>query len=255
MASTSNREQADSFLRSRVEDCISLCDRRNKPSFFGFLDEAEQAIVLRALKGFDQDRYAFFGGFEDAERRILGIFPDYMPPQSAAYPLVSVAFYHRSDRALTHRDFLGTILSQGIKRESVGDILCSDKLTVVFLRAEIADFICEQITKVGGVGVKVVIGYDGELPSAHTFEPIQDTVASPRLDVVTKVLLRCAREKASQLIVDGAVSIDHSVVADVSATVSAPCVVSIRGKGRFMIDAIGPPTKKGRLYLNARKCV
>lgn len=255
MASTSKLHRSDALLRSRIEDVVSLCERRSAPTFLGFLDEAEQAVAAQVLKPFDRDRFAFFGGFDDAQRRILGYFPDYMPPNEAAYPLVRLLFQFREGKTLTHRDFLGTLLSQGIKREAVGDILCADNYAVAFVRDEIAHYIVDQVTKVGGVGVKVSVGYDGPLPVAHTFLPMQDTIASPRLDAVVKALLRCSREKAAQTIVAGLVSVDHVVTDEISATVSSPCVVSVRGTGRFLIDQIGPPTKKGRLYLNARKCV
>ena len=97
--------------------------------------------------------------------------------------------------------------------------------------------------------------YDGPLPQAHTFIPIEDTIASPRLDAVVKALLRCSREDAAQHIIAGYVSVDHIMTQHVSMRVNAPCVVSIHGAGRFIIDQIGPPTKKGRLRLTARKCV
>ena len=251
MASTSKGD----LLRSRIEDTVFLCERRNAPTFLGFLDEAEQACALSVLKSYDPDRFAFYGGFDEAERRILGLFPDYMPPDLAAYPLVRLNFRFRAGSSLTHRDFLGTLLSIGIKRETIGDILCADTYAVVFVRDEIVRYITEQITKIGGVGVKITTDDALPIPAAHTYLPIQDTVASPRLDAVLKALLRCSRDKAAQMIVSGLVSVDHVVATEVSVGVSPPCIISVRGAGRFTIDQIGPPTKKGRLYLNARKCV
>ena len=255
MASTSKQERPYALLRSRIEDIVSLCERRNAPTFIGFLDEAEQTVAAQALKHGDQGRFSFFGGYNDAQRRILGYFPEDMPPEEVAYPLVPLLFRFRVGEQLTHRDFLGTLLAQGIKREAVGDILCADDYAVVFVRDEIARYIIEQITKVGGVGVNITAGYDGELPVAHKFLTIQDTITSSRLDTVVKVLMRCAREKAAQAIISGTVSVDHFITDNVSAIVSPPCVISIRGVGRFLIDQIGPPTKKGRLVIVARKCV
>lgn len=255
MASTSDRNQPDAWLRSRIEDTLFLCERRSTPAFLGFLDEAEQQIARQVLSRTDVDRYCFWGGYEDAERCILGCFPDYLPPETEAFPLEMLAFRYRSEKALTHRDVLGTLLAQGIKRETVGDILCADDLIVVFLRDEIAPYIREQIDKIGGVGVKLMEDFDGPLPAARSYVPLQDTIASPRLDAVVKALIRCSREKAAQMIVFGTVSLDHIVLTEVSATVADNSVISVRGYGRFIVDRIGPPTKKGRLILNARKCV
>lgn len=255
MASTSNRNQSDAWLRSRIEDTLFLCERRSTPSFLGFLDETEQQMARQLLSRTDADRYCFWGGYDGAERCILGCFPDYMSAQTEGFPLVMITFQYRAEKALTHRDVLGTLLAQGIKRETVGDILCSDNLIVVFLRDEIAPYIREQIDKIGGVGVKLLEHYDGPLPAVRNYVPLQDTIASPRLDAVVKALLRCSREKAAQMIVSGTVSLDHIVSTEVSVTVADNSVISVRGYGRYIIDRIGPPTKKGRLILSARKCV
>ncbi len=255
MASTSNRNQSDAWLRSRIEDTLSLCDRRSTPSFLGFLDEAEQHTARQILSRTDSDRYCFWGGYDGAERRILGCFPEYMSAQTEEFPLVMLAFRYRAEKTLSHRDVLGTLLAQGIKRETVGDILCAEDLIVVFLRDEIAPYIREQINKIGGVGVKLLEQYDGPLPAAHHYLPLQDTIASARLDAVVKALIRCSREKAAQMIISGTVSLDHVVSTEVSTAVADDSVISVRGYGRFVVDRIGPPTKKGRLILNARKCV
>lgn len=255
MASISNRNQSDAWLRSRIEDTLFLCERRSTPAFLGFLDEAEQQAARQILTHVAPDRYLFWGGYEGAERCVLGCFPEYLMPQGEEFPLVRLALRYRAEKALTHRDVLGTLLAQGIKRETVGDILCADGLAVVFLREEIVPYIREQIDKIGGVGVRVDDAFDGPLPSTRTYKELQDTIASPRLDAVVKALLRCSREKAAQMIVSGAVSLNHLVVEEVSETVLAESVISVRGYGRFIVDQIGPPTKKGRLFLGARKCV
>ncbi len=143
----------------------------------------------------------------------------------------------------------------GIKRETIGDILCGEEMAVVFLREEIAPFVRDQLTKVGGVGVTVVEDYTGPLPAAHMYRSLEDTVASARLDAVVKALVRVSREQAASMIVGGQVSLNHVVTEDVSRRVDSPCTISVRGVGRFLVDQLGPPTKKGRLVLFARKCV
>ena len=255
MVSISDRNPSDAWLRSRIEDTLSLCERRSSPAFLGFLDETEQQLARQMLSRTDPACYCFWGGYEDAERCILGCFPDYIPPMTKSFPMAMLAFRYRSEKPLTHRDVLGTLLAQGIKRETVGDILCGDDVIVVFLRDEIAAYIREQIVKIGGVGVKLLDDYDGPLPAARSYQPLQDTIASPRLDAVVKALTRTSREKAAQMIFSGVVCLDHVVSTEVSATVADGAVVSVRGYGRFIVDRIGPPTKKGRLILSARKCV
>ncbi len=254
MASTSKNDT--SVLVSRIEDTVRLCEKRNAPCFLGFLDEQEQAEARAWLARHSFGlAWSFDGGHDEAERCIMGVFPDYMEPSRERFPLQSVAFRYRSERQLTHRDFLGTLLSLGIRRDTIGDILCGSGLSVVFLREEIAGFVCEQVEKIGGEGVKVQPDYEGELPQAHTYLPLSETIASARLDAVVKALLHSSREEAAGLIRTGLVSVNHHPVEEVAAAVDTTDVISVRGHGRFLIDQVGPETKKGRLVLLARKCI
>ncbi len=246
-------EGSDEILRARIEDTIRLCQKRGMPCFLGFLDLREQAETSRILNRMTAVSWCLYGGYDEAERRILSVFPDYIDEGSLYYPMTAVAFRYREERVLTHRDFLGTLLSLGIRRDKIGDILCGNGFSVAFLRDEIAAFVCEQIERIGGEGVKILPDYQGELPIHREYETIRETVASPRLDVIVKTLTRLSREKAAELIRGGTVSVDHRPTDSVSLMLSSPCTVSIRGYGRFLIDQIGPETKKGRLTLLVRK--
>ena len=245
----------DKLLLSRAEDTLRLCDRRSAPCFLGFLDLHEQALLHPWLEKQAAGCFRFYGGYAEAERTLLGVFPEFLEPEDALYPLRTVAFRYQAERELTHRDFLGTLMSAGLRRESIGDILCGEGLGVLFLREEIVPFVTEQVTKVGGEGVRCEVDYAGALPAAHQFRPIHDTVASPRLDAVVKALIRCSRETAAQLIADGLVEVDHRAVSAVSSSVTAPCTVSVRGHGRFAVDRLDTPTRKGRIVLEARQYI
>lgn len=111
----------------------------------------------------------------------------------------------------------------------------------------------QQIEKVGGEGVTVTTA-DGEtLTVERRFQPISATVASPRLDNVVKALMGCSREKAAAAIVGGLVSVNHVPYDAVAKTVVEGDILSLRGVGRFRIEALSAHTKKGRLFLSAQK--
>lgn len=250
MACTSD----DSLLRSRIEDTVRLCDKRGVPCFLGFLDLREQAFTRHVLDGLSMDVVcSFWGGYPEAESAMLSVSPPYYIAEENDYPLCAVAFRYRTQKVLTHRDVLGTLMSLGIRRDAVGDILCGDGLSVVFVRSEVSPFICEQVDRIGGEGVIVIPEYDGDLPIYVAYEPIRETIASPRIDSVVKALIHCARERAAEMIRFGLVSVNHLPSDSVSKTVTAGDVISIRGYGRYYIDQIGPETKKGRLALHARR--
>lgn len=245
----------DKRLYARVDDIFYLCEKRSAPCFLGFLDLREQALVRGKLGTSASSIWCLYGGYNDAERAMLAVFPDYLQVEDLQFPFAAVAFRFRSSQHLSHRDFLGTLLSVGVRRDTIGDILCGDGLAVVFISEEIIPYVCEQIQRVGGEGVTLEPYYDGDLPVSRAYQEIRDTVASPRLDAVVKALIHVSREEAAQMIRAGLVAVDHLPTDHISRQLSAPCTVSVRGYGRFLLDSLGPETKKGRLQFSARKCI
>lgn len=255
MGSTSNSPFAEeALLKARIEDAVRLCKRRSSPVFIGFLDEHQQAVAKGMLRAEDVV-WSFFGGHADGERTLLGVSPDFLPLEEAWFPLTAMGFHYRSGREITHRDVLGSLLSAGVRREMIGDILCADGVSVVFVKDEIVSFLQEEIVKIGGEGVRCEVPFAGELPQAHTFVERRDTVASPRLDAVLRVCLSASREEAARRIEMGLVSVNHVICTSVSAQVQEGDVLSVRGAGRFRVAQIGPPTRKGRLFVTVEQYV
>ncbi len=97
--------------------------------------------------------------------------------------------------------------------------------------------------------------YIGDVSVTRQFREITDTVASARLDAVLRVALRTSREEAARRIESGMVSVNHMPCLSVSHTVHERDILSVRGGGRFVVDTIGPLTKKSRLCLKIRQFV
>lgn len=261
MASISKQKNSG-MLRARIEDAVRLCGRRCRPCFVGFLDERERAEAERLLQrelcpsGMSS---CFYGGYEEAERTLLGVAPGEEPPAPEDFPLGPLAFYYRREASLTHRDFLGAMMACGIRRDRLGDILCGSGahagLTVVFTGRELLPWIGGQLDRIGREGVRLEPDYTGPLPFTRQYEEISDTIASPRMDAVVKVMIRSSRETAARLIETGQVEQNHLPCLSVSAVVREGDILSIRGKGRYLVDRVGPPTKKGRLFISIRRCL
>lgn len=249
MVSTSE----DSLLLARVEDAVRLCDKHSYPHFVGFVDERQRAVIAAAFRRVSDAVCLFWGGYEQAERTVFGVFPSFMEPDTALFPLVALECTYRETATLSHRDFLGTILAHGIKREKIGDIVCQTGKTVLFADEDIAPFLCEQITKVGGEGVTFTVGLSTPLDVTRTYKEIRMTVASKRLDNVVKALTGLAREKAAGLITGGMVSLCHQPCETVSKPVTEGDIVSVRGYGRFRITSLSDVTKKERIVMVAHK--
>ena len=184
MGSTSDPARADAALLARLSDLAERAKRSGRPQFWGFLD-AHQAVVadggLRRL-GLP---YRLYGGYPDAERVTAGVFPPRETVAEEAFPVRAVAFFPRREAQLSHRDVLGALMSAGVRREKLGDILCGEGLAVVMTTAELVPFLTDQIDRIGGESVRTEADYTGELPALHRFRPLSGTVRIFRARLVS----------------------------------------------------------------------
>lgn len=245
--------QEQKLFEAKIADCVRLGEKR--PSFLGFLDLSERAYAEDYLRRSHAQNYLFFGGWADAERVVLGVFPDYLEPDEALFPLVGLTVQFRKQDVLSHRDFLGSFLAQGVVRASVGDILVEEGRAVLFVKTELAPHFLSQIEKIGRVGTHITEGFSEPLPAAHSFQPVSGVIASERLDCLVALLVSSGREKAAQMISGGFVSVNHRETLSVSARICEGDTISIRRYGRFIVDSLGPKTKKGRLSIKCRKYI
>lgn len=91
------------LLAARLEDYSRLGQKR--PCFLGFLDEAQAAFCEDFLSR-RRVSTLFWGGYEEAERVMVGFFPEYLEPAPQHFPIVPLSLSYRKEFTLTHRDFL-----------------------------------------------------------------------------------------------------------------------------------------------------
>lgn len=255
MVCTSDPTVEDGILRARAEDAVRLSVSNSAPYYLPFCDERRQAMLAGLFRHMRAENTMVFGGYEGAERAMIGCFPPDFSPDASWFPITALCFRFRPQVKLSHREVLGTIMSKGVRRDKIGDILCGDGIAVVFADEEIAPFLMAEVDKIAGEGVTVTRGIEGELPVKREFQPIRTTVASKRLDCAVKALLGVSRDSAATLIKSGRVSVNHLPSEDVSRQIDGGDCLSIAGYGRFWVDEVEQETKKGRLVFCARKCL
>lgn len=238
------------LLKARVEDTADICDKTNKPKYLGFLS-CEQAVLVKKMLETRKIDFSFFGGYEQAQRVMLGCFPDWM--DDYFYPIEAITFKFRKTDVLGHRDFLGSLMSLGIVRESVGDILIEEGRAVVFVSEDICDYIISQTEKIGRIGVTAEKGFCEPLPEKSTMSEFSQTVASLRLDCVVSVLAHLSRSEADRKITEGLVSVNSVVCEKATKNLCDGDIVTIRGHGKFVIDSTEDKTKKNRIVLKYKK--
>ena len=239
----------DRVLLAKLWDKISAGIRRNIPANTCFLSPRELEMA-RFLFG-DEPGLCAFGGYEDAERKMLVYLPDYLEEDSLYEddsPLVCLrATFFEAD-SLSHRDFLGALMGAGIARETVGDICVGKGCCDFFVTAEIAPYILQNFLSAGRTRVHMaqIPLRDAQIPEPEVKE-IKDTVASLRLDSIVSSGFRIGRSLASQYICAGKAAIDGLPCEKPDKTVTEGMKISIRGLGKIKVHTVNGRTKKDRI--------
>lgn len=247
--------EEDQIFAARLEDLFRQAEEKCYARFSAFLDERQQRIAGLVGQNYRAGKLLFYGGYSEAERRMLGIFPEYQEPEPEEFPIRPVCFRFRSRDSLSHRDFLGAFMNLRLKRETIGDILIGEGTAVAFLQPAACTLVLEEIKKIGKVGVQAEEGISVPLPAAHQFEQLSGTVSSLRLDCLVAFLTRLSREKAQNLVLAGLVACNGLPVTDSASTVEQGDKIAIRGYGKFLVDEVGALSKKGRIHLQCQKYV
>ena len=267
-----NKRESEEFgtLFARTEDLARQAEQ-GVLMFSDFLTPRERHYAEAHLRRLGV-AYRPFGGYAEAERCRLYFLPPYMEELVGAEEnafadglsdfgyetQISVLQIMGSGyRVLGHRDFLGSLLGLGLERSVLGDLLTDGeegRRAVLFCDSTIAPFVECELHQVASDKVRVscLSREEWQLPPRR-FAPIGDTVASARLDGVVAALCGLSREKAQQTVLSGLVEMNFEREDRPDRTVSAPCLISVRGFGRYRVLSLSERTKKGRLRLMAER--
>ena len=239
----------DRLLLAKLWDKINAGIRKNIPANTCFLSPRELEMA-KFLFGEPEGLYAF-GGYEDAERKMLVYLPEYLEESSLMdedSPLVCLrATFYQGDSP-NHRDFLGALMGAGIGRETVGDICVGQSQCDFFVTAEIAPYILQNFTSAGRTKLHLaqIPLRDASIPEPEVKE-IRDTLASLRLDSVISSGFRIGRSLAAQYVNAGKAAIDGLPCEKPDKAIAEGARISVRGLGKIKLHAIHGKTKKDRI--------
>ena len=239
----------DRMLLAKLWDKINAGVRKNIPAHTCFLSPRELEMAS-FLFGKPEGLHAF-GGYGDAERKMLIYLPDYLEESALCdedSPLICLRATFYQEDSPSHRDFLGALMGAGIGRETVGDI-CVDKSSCdFFVTEEIAPYILQNFTSAGRIRVslKQIPISEANIPDPEVKE-IRDTMASLRLDSVISSGFRIGRCLASQYVNAGKVAIDGLPCEKPDKIINEGSKISVRGLGKIKLTAVNGRTKKDRI--------
>ena len=245
-----NIMENDKILVNRFRDLAEQSASGCYYTYSSFLSLAEQDLLLKS--GFGA---RLCGGYENAERKIAVFGSEEAFGYSEEPPIVCLKIEPRMQKyadALTHRDFLGSVIGLGLERDVTGDIIIHENVGYMFCLENIADFIAENLTKVRRTDVRCARVPAPPTESIQIPEERAFFVASERIDAVISAVYGFSRSESQKLFGQKLVFINSKLCENTDTHIPENATVSVRGHGRFIYCGIAKTTRKGRLCISAR---
>ena len=257
------KKQDDKILLAQIIDKIEFSKQREKLEYTDFLDMYQVALVKSFMKKISFEKYILFGGFEDSERKVLIIYPEKYnlnmveKNYTKIMKVIRITLTEEEKGNYTHRNYLGGIVKVGMKREKVGDILVADDGADILVKTETAESLKQELgtlTRFANSNIEI-LDIDELRQQEIKVEEMNIIVPSLRLDNFVSDLARTSRSKAVQIIDSERVFINGQNETKASKQVKLGDVITIRGKGRFVVKEFTGSTRSGRTVVKIEKYV
>jgi RNA-binding protein YlmH len=211
-----------------------------------FLDPREQHILKTIIGENGSSKYQFFGGLSDTERKRALIMPDYFIPTQEDFQITLFEInYPTKFVTIEHPKVLGTLMSLGLKRGKFGDILIKDDRVQFLVSREINDYIKNNLESIGRATIQLKeIELEKAIIPENTLLEQSVTVSSLRLDTIISGVLNISRQKSLNIIHQGLVRVNWTLIENPSFECDTGDLLSVRGFGRVKILSIEGKTKK-----------
>lgn len=233
-------------LRRRFSELCDRAETRRSPVFSDFLDMHEQSVL-------EEIRFSspvfLWGGYNEAERRIA-CFGFTETPETDELPAQWICIAPAAQKfadALTHRDFLGALLSLGLRREMIGDIVVTENCGYVFCMRTVVSCILSELSRVKHTTVRCSAAEALPPDAVRAPEYSEFVVSGTRLDALCAAVFHLSRADAQKRIASGRVFVNSREITKSDFSPSDGDIISVRGLGRFVFDGVARETKKGKL--------
>jgi len=252
-----NLSAEEKQLVSRLEDRLERVEQRYTEEVTDFLEPRQQLVAEAFLRSVKFDRYLFCGGFAAAERKRLLLYQAYSEPSCEQANICLLRFVGRMEYAsASHRDFLGAVMSVGLRREKLGDLLVTEQGCDLFVAREVAAYLLQNELRVRHVPLQAQeIALQDFQPPEQTMKEIHIMVSSMRLDAVLAGSLGLSRAKAVALIQSGRIKVNHSEMQANDYLCRETDLISCRGYGRLRVGEQLGETRKGKWKVRILKYI
>ncbi|MEH1738828.1 YlmH/Sll1252 family protein [Fusobacterium varium] len=243
--------EIDEFLVGAICDDIELCEEIDYPVYSRYFYPPNFWSRLESLNM--GVKFSFLGINSNCEKRMVGIYPKDFDSTILSFPVKYFKIANGSKfKELEHKHYLGSIMSLGLKREILGDLIVKDGICYGIINEELFMFLKENLKMIGKIPVEVEEIVSEDIPETE-FKELVESIASLRLDVVTAALGNFSRNGAIEVLESGDVTLNYNTDKDKSKVVKEKDIISIRRKGKFLIDSVLGESKKGKIRVLIKK--
>lgn len=257
------KRQEDKICLSQVLDKIEFSKTRERIEYTDFLDMYQISLVENFLRKINFENYQLFGGYAESERKILIVYPEKYSERmieknyNKMLKIIRIELPEEEHGKYSHRNYLGGIVKLGLKREKVGDILVSDDGADIIVVENFVEILKKELPSLTRFeNSKIAIEELSNIRKKEIkIEEVSIIVPSLRLDNIVSDLVRTSRSKAAQIIAQERVFINGQNETKISKQLKLNDVITIRGKGRFVIKEFTGTTRSGRTVIKIEKYV
>ena len=257
------KKQDDKICLSQVLDKIEASNARERIEYTDFLDMYQISLVQNFLRKIKFQNYQLYGGYEDSERKILIIYPDRYNEKmieknyAKMLKVIDIKLPEEEKGKYSHRNYLGGIVKLGLKREKVGDILVSDEGADIVVVSDFSEILKKELPSLTRFEKSNIT--EKEITDLRKkeirIEEISIIVPSLRLDNIVSDLAKTSRSKAAQIIEQERVFVNGQNETKLSKQIKLNDIITIRGKGRFIVKEFTGTTRSGRTVVLIEKYV
>lgn len=247
---------------SKIKDKILAAERGYMIANTGFLNLSERSSAISVCRDHGA-RHAFWGGYPDAERTVLFILPNYIDDSTPFIPTeedeplrLFSCRAKQGAKALSHRDYLGSLLALGVERSVIGDILVYENGADIIVMKSIADYLLANYEKAGTTPLKTeILPITALTPPDLKTESVRESVASLRLDNMLTAVFPISRTAAVEAIAKGLVFVNDTEAKKPDMHLHEGDKLVLRGHGKAYFREIVGTTRKGRIAVLFEKYI
>lgn len=235
-----------------------------------FLALEQQSMLAGFMRTARKEGAFLYGGCSEAERKMVVFMPDYTGvgseeeldvwmkenPDDCPLALLDIKIPAAEKGKLSHRDYLGALMGEGIRREKIGDIIVSETGAQIIAAKEMAEYLQQNYRQVGRVSLSAKIAPISALNTAEIRTVTEKfTVSSPRLDNIVSGVFAVSRKDAVEAISRGKVFVNGAEMSKPDYTLKGGEKLVLRGKGKAIYKGECGTSRKGKVYIEVVKYI